>query len=91
MTMKSNGFLIWMLLRHFKFVSITGVDTPGDTRASLHFAQASENVVHTGTCILQHKLLPYYCHTLDIAAPYASDTFKKFLNCALERRKYNTD
>ena len=33
MTMKSNGFLIWMLLRHFKFVSISGVDTPGDTRA----------------------------------------------------------
>ena len=39
-------------------------------------------------CVL---LLPYYRHTLDIATPYASDTFKRLLSCTLECHEYNTD
>jgi len=53
---------------------------PGHTRASLHFAQASENVVHTGTqentAFYDINCSPYHRHTPDIAAPNVSDTAK---------------
>ena len=50
---------------------------PGE---SPHFAQASEIMVHFGTCkntaFYDIKCSPYHRHTPDIADPYASYTFK---------------
>jgi len=47
-------------------------------RASLYFAQVSENVVHAGTrentAFYDTNCFLYHHHTPDITTPYVSDT-----------------